>query len=389
MGFLTGRSTFLRFRVVGPKPGLFGEDHLDRLRVFEAGRQKIAAADGVEIGWTAGDHILDADFRLDKNVVSETLHFELRVDIDKFPGDLLRAYYAIELKALAKENPSGLPSARQKREAKEYARERLEQESKDGRFKKRKCVPVLWDSATNEVLFGAAGLTHVDRMTSLFQQSFGLELEAITSGRRAYQLAELHQRTRSVDDSGPSAFVPGGTDGDGVAWIADEASRDFLGNEFLLWLWFMSDGDTDTVKLTDGTEATFMLARTLTLECPRGQTGHETISSDGPTRLPEARRAIQSGKLPRKAGITVVRHDHQYELTLHAETLAVGGAKFPPPDEENPVARQHERVGNLRHLIETLDLLYDAFGKARFGQQWPDTLGRMQRWLQRDERKAA
>ena len=389
MGFLTGRSTFLRFRVVGPKPGLFGEDHLDRLRTFEVGRQKIAAADGVEVGWTAGDHILDTDFTLEKNVVSETLHFELRVDIDRFPGDLLRAYYSIELKALAKDNPSGLPSARQKREAKESARERLEQESKDGRFRKRKCVPVLWDSASNEVLFGAAGLTHVDRMTSLFQQSFGLELEAITSGRRAYQLAELHQRTRSVDDSGPSAFVPGGTGDDGVAWIADEASRDFLGNEFLLWLWYMSDGDTDTVKLADDTEATFMLARTLTLECPRGQTGHETISSDGPTRLPEARRAIQSGKLPRKAGITIVRHDHQYELTLHAETLAVGSAKFPPPDEENPRARLDERVGNLRHLIETLDLLYDAFGKARFGQGWPDTLSRMQRWLQRDERKAA
>jgi hypothetical protein len=31
---------------------------------------------------------------------------------------------------------------------------------------------------------------------------------------------------------------------------------------------------------------------------------------------PEARRAIQSGKLPRKVGLTVVRHDQQYELTL-------------------------------------------------------------------------
>ena len=68
-----------------------------------------------------------------------------------------------------------------------------------------------------------------------------------------------------------------------------------------------------------------MLARTLTLECPRGQTGSESITSDGPTRLPEARRAIQAGKLPRKAGLTLVRHEQQYELTLQAETLAVGG----------------------------------------------------------------
>ena len=140
---------------------------------------------------------------------SQTLTFDLRVDTDKIPGDLLRAYYAVELKALTKNNPSGFPSLKQKREAKGVARERLEQEAKDGRFKRRKCVPVLWDAKSNEVLFGATSLTHIDRLTSLFRTTFGYDLEAITAGTRAYQLAELHQRTRKVDDSSPSAFVPG------------------------------------------------------------------------------------------------------------------------------------------------------------------------------------
>jgi hypothetical protein len=137
----------------------------------------------------------------------------------------------------------------------------------------------------------------------------------------------MHARTRLVDDSSPSAFVPSSTSD--VAWIADESSRDFIGNEFLLWLWYYTDVESDTIKLADDSEVTLMLARTLNLECPRGQTGHETITHEGPTRLPEARRAIQSGKLPRKAGLTLVRHGEQYELTLHAETLGVGGAKLP------------------------------------------------------------
>jgi hypothetical protein len=387
MGFFTGRATFLRFRVLGANPRTFTDEHLDRLREHEAGRQRIAAADGVEVGWAAGDHVLDTDFTLEKNIVNGTLHFELRVDVDKLPNDLFRAYTAVELKALAKANPSGMPSARQKREAKEAARERLEHEAKDGRFRKRKCIPVLWDAATNEVLFGATSLSHVDRLTNLFGMTFGHDLEAVTAGRLAYRLADLRQQTRTVDDSVPSAFVPGASDD--VAWIADEGSRDFLGNEFLLWLWFSLDADSDTVTLMDKSEATLMLARTLTLECPRGQTGHETISHEGPARLPEARRAIQSGKLPRKAGLTVVRHDSQFDLTIHAETLAVSGAKFPPPGEANARARLDERADQLRHLIETLDLVYDAFCAVRFGKAWPDTLTRMQRWLQREERKAA
>lgn len=390
MGFFSGRATFLRFRVNGPAPRMFGEEHLERLVAFQAGRQRIASADGVETGWSAGEHVLDTDFELAKNIVNDTLHFDLRVDTEKLPADLFRAYYAVELKALAANSPSGFASAKQKREARENARERLEEEARDGRFRKRKCIPVLWDAKSNEVLFGATSLAHVDRLTSLFHQTFGHDLEAVTAGRRAYQLADLHKRTRSVDDSSPSAFVPGVTPED-VAWIADDASRDFLGNEFFLWLWYQGEGETDTVAVADGSEVTYMIARTLTLECPRGQTGHETISHEGPSRLPEAKRAIQSGKLPRKVGLTLVRHDSQYELTLHAETLAVGGAKLPNPGEDvtDARARLEERADKLRHLIETLDLLYDAFGQRRFGKEWADTLSRMQRWLSREERRAA
>ncbi len=390
MGFFTGRVSFLRFKVDGPAPRLFDEEHLDRLTDRQAGRQRIASADGIETGWTAGDHILDTEFTLAKNIINDTLAFDLRVDTDKLPADLLRAYYSVELKALMQKNPSGFPTLKQKREAKETARQRLEAESKDGRYRKRKCFPVLWDRLSNEVLFGTTAITQIDRLCNLFEQSFGFGLNCVTAGQRAYHLAEVNSRTRMVDDSSPSAFVPGVTPGD-VAWIADESSRDFIGNEFLLWLWYHTDVHSDTIKLADGSEVTLMLARTLTLECPRGQTGHETISHEGPATLPEARRAIQSGKLPRKVGLTLVRHGEQYELTMHAETLAISAGKLPPPDEaiSDPRGKLDERATQIRTLIETLDLLYDAFGQKRFGKEWESELVGMQKWLKREDRRAA
>src|SRR6266513_1827618 len=93
MGFLQGRVTFARYKIAGPPPGLFGPDHLKRLKAQAAGRSKIASADGVEVGWTAGDHILDTRFDLEKNIVNESLHFAMRVDAQKIPSDMLRAYY--------------------------------------------------------------------------------------------------------------------------------------------------------------------------------------------------------------------------------------------------------------------------------------------------------
>ena len=369
MGFFSGRVTFARYRVNGPSPGMFGEEHLERLLNHAIGKQRVANADGVEIGWTGGDHILDTSFDLEKNVVNDTLHFCLRVDTLKIPSDLLRAYAQVELKALAAGNPSGIPSARQKKEAREMARERLEEEARDGRFLKRKAYPILWDAQSNELLVGSTAVSVVDRLHLLFEQTFGCGFEPLGAGRQMFRLAEVRQQTRGVDDAGPAPFVPGVSPSE-VAWLPDETNRDFLGNEYLLWLWFMLDSDNDTIALSDGSTAAVMLAKTLVLECPRGQTGRETITSDAPTKLPEARRAIQSGKLPRKVGMIVVRHDHQYELTLQAETLAVSGARLPAPDAGDERARLEERVTQLRHLMETLDLMYDVFSKERAGDDW-------------------
>src|SRR5262245_27556849 len=126
MGFFSGRVTCARFRVVGHSPGAFGQEHLDRLDANAIGKARVMSGDGVEVGWTAGDHVLDTRFDLAKNVINDALHFAVRVDQQKIPADLLRAYAQVELEALAAGNPSGLPSARQKREAKQAARDRLE-----------------------------------------------------------------------------------------------------------------------------------------------------------------------------------------------------------------------------------------------------------------------
>jgi hypothetical protein len=384
MAFFSGRVTFTRFRVLGRSPRMFGPEHLKRLVGHAAGKSRLVTTDGSDLGWTAGDHVLDTNFDLEKNTVEDSLHFALRVDSQKFPADLQRAYFQIELEALAKSNPSGIPSGRQKREAREAARRRLEDEARDGRFLRRQTVPVLWDARAKELLAGTTSAAVFDRLHTLFELTFGQSFEPLSAGPLAFRLAEPHRQTRGVDDASPSAFAAGAT-GE-VAWIADEADRDFLGNEFLLWLWYLLEEESDTLRLGDGSDAALMLTRSFVLECPRGRTGRQSLTSDTPTRLPEARRAAQSGKLPRKAGLTLARHDQQYDLTVHAETLAVASARLPAPEAVEGRARLEERVGQLRHLLETLDLIYDAFVRRRASAEWQKELAKVQKWLRREER---
>lgn len=375
MGFLNGRAQFARFKVQGRSAKHFTQEHLDKLARHAIGTARVLAGDGVDVGWTAAGHLLDVRFDLAKNILGDCLFFACRIDQQTTPGDLLRAYTQVELEGMGP-NPSG----RQRREARMAARDRIEQEARDGRYLKRKAFEILWDGPSSEVLVASTSLAAVDRLLTLFQQTFHHGFQLQNAGRRAYDLAELRQQTRNVDDASPTVFVQGGSS-EPPAWSPDENGRDFLGNEFLLWLWFVLETESDTIKLLDESEISVMLARNLVLECPRGETGRESITSDAPTRLPEARRAIQSGKLPRKAGMTLVRHERTYELTLHAESLAATGIKFPACEEEEEHARVLERVVLLRHLTESLDMLYDAFGRRRLGSDWPKELAKMKKWL--------
>jgi hypothetical protein len=220
----------------------------------------------------------------------------------------------------------------------------------------------------------------LDRLVTLFHHTFDRKFELLGSARQAFNIAEATNQTRHVDDAKPTVFVHGAQTG-AVEWVPDENSRDFLGNEFLLWLWHYLENESDTLKLTDGTEVAVMIANSLTLECPRGQTGKESISSDGPSKLPEAHRALQAGKLPRKMGLTLVRQEDQYDLTLQAESLAISGAKLPPSEAEEDRARLEERVTQLRHLMETLDLMYAAFLSHRLSDEWTKEAAKIKKWL--------
>ena len=301
------------------------------------------------------------------------------------PGDLLQAYTQVELEGLAAENPSGHPSKKQRREARLLAKERLEQEAKDGRFLRRRLVPVLWDGDSGELLFGSGSTGAVDRLHSLFKQTFDKRLEWMGAGARAIEIAEPLELAGKVDFAMPTTFARSHGDSLDVAWIPDETNRDFLGNELLLWLWHYSEHVSDTVCITTNNtlkeeEIVFMLANSMTLDCPRGQAGNETIRSDAPGKLPEAIRAAQAGKLPRKAGLTLVRHHKAYELTLQAETFAVG-VKLPACEEGDEQARRCERVDLIREFFQTLDLLYEAFLRRRLTSAWAKEVAAIQKWL--------
>ncbi|MCA9134001.1 MAG: hypothetical protein KDA45_12630, partial [Planctomycetales bacterium] len=155
----------------------------------------------------------------------------------------------------------------------------------------------------------------------------------------------------------------------------------YLGNEFLMWLWWTLEHVSDTIALSDGSEVTAMLTKTLVLECPYGESGKETISSESPVKLPEALQAIRSGKLPRKSGMTLIRNGQQVDLVLQAETFAIAAAKIHVDEDASDDSQLEDRIDAIRGMCETVDLLFHAFCAIRMGSQWGSELENIRRWL--------
>jgi len=391
MGFWNGRVTFTRYRVGGSSPLPFGQEILEQTEKHRIGLHGSAdLADGVATGWAGGDHVLDLTFELGKNIVDDALHLAIRIDTDKIPGALLRAYTQIETEARAQLNPSGIATRAQRQEAKEAAKVRAEAEAADGRFRRLAHCPILWDGQSNTLYVGSTSTTVLERLQALFRETFDRPLDPITAGSLALGLTpgDPEEPGLLVGNlgRGPLALVGGsGDETSSITWAeGDTSSHDYLGNEFLVWIWHALQNDGETLRLSDGSDVTVMLAKTLTLDCPRGETGRDQLTDDSPTRLPEALRALQAGKLPRKAGMILVRQGAQFELTLQAETMSVSSATLPKPDDDrlSPLERRIGRLDSLRHLTRTLDLLFEAYLSRRTGSGWTDELGRIRRWLQ-------
>jgi hypothetical protein len=355
MSFLSGGVAVQQFKVdCGPEG--FDESHVERLMAFATGHSKHRSPDGVEVGWTAGGHLFDTQFTCAKNLRGEFLLFDMRVDIVKLPAALLKAYTELELYALAKDNPSGQPTARQRREAREAALIRLEEEGKDGRFTQRTRIPVVWDVKAGRVWFGSAAHKIVDRFTALFEETFGHALDHIHPGN-----LDLQTPLTAVTD-----WVGGVTPTE-YAWTDDVADGRWLGNDFLTWLLTeCATGSGNTIRTPRG-DVVAMVHKSLNLECPQGKTGTAKFAHARPTRMPEVIQALKEGKLPRSAGLILMKDGERYEFTLAADHWAITAGKLPKPEDKPSDRAQAElqRLEAVRLMLETVEDLFLTFTQMR------------------------
>ncbi len=396
MAFANGAVTFKRFFVRGDLLDRVDQELLDKLADQAIDAKQEATADQTVCGWTTGDHILDTRFDFTKNAVGDGLHFAVRTDTNKPPADLVRSYQRQAEAAMLEASGREFLSKVERREAREQARARAADEARAGAFRRMKQVPVFWDLPRNHVYLGTAASSVADPFMLLFHRTFGRSLVPASAGEVAARWALRSGEGTAFDNCRPAHFInpPAGADPDEPILNPGEGqSRDFLGTEWLTWLWYTAQVESAEIATPQGPSVTVLFERGLQLECAFRLSGTTTITADGPTRLPEAAVALASGKRPVRAGLQVAVRGDAYAFSVRGDGMNFSGLRLPQPEEApHPRAVFESRLEHLNHLVEAMDGLYAAFLKRRLSNKWPQLLGAMRHWitgLQADEASPA
>jgi hypothetical protein len=314
----------------------FDEGDIESLAHGSADRCPLSD-DEPQHGWCGGLHELDMEFSCEKNLRGDFLSFAWRVTEERLPQGRIKALAELEILGAVKDGRVMAWA-----EAKETATATVEEEGKDGRYKRHTVVPVVWDAKSGQVWFGTGGTKH----TALFQQdfadTFGVELTPITAGSWV-----TDQDSRRE-----------------MAWI-EEGSDDWLGNECLMWLLARDHAGKGDERIGD---LTVMVSKTCQMACPNGTGGKDVFSLERPVAMPELNLAAREGKVARRAGLTVVDGAGvMFELTLQAEEWVVTGAKLPESEDyqRDRAVAELERLEQCRSLFWTIDQILAAYRDGR------------------------
>ncbi len=396
MGFRSGAIAYGRFLVHGG-PEEADAALAERLAAGRLGPPPPGDPPETRSGFTAGGHVLDDGFEPGRLIHDGEVLFGLRVDRHRVPAEVRRALRARAEQARANELAGGdlsMLGRGARREAREEADEQCRRELREGRHRSSKHTEILWRVRERVLLapvFSDAGVT---ALRDLFREHLGASLEPMGAGAIARHHLESSGRGRDYEDLRPSPFTPPPPQAEPeagrdpslplVPWIAAVSgeAQDFLGNEFLLWLWWRIATGEGAVDVAGG-RLELSLDRLVDMACAWDATGTQALRGHAPHRLPEAADALRGGKWPRKLGMLLATAQTGAPLTLQGDRFIVGGLALPKPEDMPPT--EHEtislRLAGLRDLDAAIMSLYRGFVDLRAGSGWQTARSSMSAWM--------
>lgn len=156
----------------------------------------------------------------------------------------------------------------------------------------------------------------------------------------------------------------------------------FLGREFLLWLWYVSETRNGIISLPDSDDIEILLEDRIILEAPYGQGNRHLLSGSEPATAPETAFALQMNNMPSELKLRVIRTAQAWAFSLRGDDLLLRSLRIPEVLSHQDDDYLYERIYLLEEMESILEKLWHTFLQTRISSQWDETKQWIQNWIQ-------
>ena len=160
----------------------------------------------------------------------------------------------------------------------------------------------------------------------------------------------------------------------------------FLGEEFLTWLWFIIDNDQDLFKIFDKEYVALEVGNRIVFENRRKEAAERlTIKGDGAS-LEEGIVALKKGALVTELNLVYKSSELTWQFTLKGESLNISSLSIPSTgsaeSEEDLEGVVLEKIFLFEKILNLIENLFSHFVKLRVSDTWQGKeVTRIRKWI--------
>jgi hypothetical protein len=160
----------------------------------------------------------------------------------------------------------------------------------------------------------------------------------------------------------------------------------FIGYEFLTWLWFSTETETEHLKSLNTDMTDLKIGNRIVLENHIKRTS-ETITIKGDDAdLEEGILSLNKGALVTELQLIYKSDNQEWLFTIKGESLSLFNLKLP---QTGPIESKEdmdgivlEKIYLMEKLMRGMDKLYTEFVRLRVDQNWKETtVPKIKAWI--------
>ena len=161
----------------------------------------------------------------------------------------------------------------------------------------------------------------------------------------------------------------------------------FLGEEFLTWLWYVIEKDQNLIKNFDKDFVALEIGNRIVFENRRKESGeHITIKGDGAS-LEEGILTLKKGALVTELNVVYKSAELTWQFTLKGESLNISSLNIPntglPESDEDLEGFVLEKIFLYDKILKLLENIFIYFVKLRLSNRWQNKMiPEIKKWIQ-------